>query len=181
MTLLPRILLFLAPAVLLGLSALPGALIRRSARRNDAEGVASFRDTLAAPGDLDPEQAALDAKWTQYWAKVDDDYLRSDLRARILGTDDPAHEIVEHFAEQAYAVVERFVAAAVRLQRDRANTYGGWTGDAEREAARWYDMAHGDLPTMSHLVAIDVTDTGSWTAADEEALKSYSKTMEARR
>lgn len=120
----------------------------------------------AAPADIDE-------RWSQFWAECDEEYARSPLRAWLLRSDDPVDEVIESFALECDSVIERFVAAAMRRQRDLANTFAGWADDTAREADRWYTMAGGSLSALAHLVAIDITDTGSWTAADEAALRSH--------
>lgn len=172
MNLLPRILLFAAPIVLLALSALPGALIKRAKTRIAVDAVADFRDTLAPAADLDPEQAALDAKWAAYWAESDNEWLRSDLRARLLSNDEAVSEIVDAFEADCEAIVKRFITDALATCRAHANTFGGWADNVEREADRWYQMAVTNHTTVGHLVEQEITDT-RWTARDTRALNAY--------
>lgn len=170
MNLLPRILLFAAPIVLLALSAVPGALIKRAKARTAVDAVADFRDTLAPAAD--PEQAALDAKWNEYWAESDAQWLRSDLRARLLSNDEAVSEIVDAFEADCEAIVKRFITDALRTCRRHANAYGRWADDTAREADRWYTMAVTNHTTVGHLVEQEITDT-RWTAHDTRALNAY--------
>lgn len=168
-----KLLLLLAPVALVALSALPGMLIRRSARRSDIEAIVSFRDTLAPPAhSLDPEQDELDAKWAQYWAESDDEWLRSDLRARLLSNDEAVSEIVDVFEADCERIVKAFITEALATCRHHANAYGRWADDTAREADRWYTMAVTHHTTVGHLVSQEITDT-RWTVRDTQALHAY--------
>jgi hypothetical protein len=179
-----KLLLLVAPVLLVALSALPGVLIRRGARRRNADAIADFRDTLAPVADLDPEQATLDAKWARYWAESDDDWLRSDLRVRLLNNDEAVDEIVVAFEHDCERIVKNFITDALATCRAHANHAGrlwalGFTNDVEREADRWYTMAKVNHTTVAHLVEQEITDT-RWTDRDTAALRAYMAEQEQR-
>jgi hypothetical protein len=152
--LLPALAVFLV-----ALTAVPGVLIKRSRSHDAVEAVASFRDTLAPAAALDPEQAALDARWATYWAAVDDEWMCSDLRAWILSPEEPVAE--PELPNPSMIMTERFPADPGRL----ANAI-------EREAERLYQLAHGNLTRLKHLVEIELTDT-RWTSYDTILLNEY--------
>lgn len=142
-------------------------------QRLDREAYEAYQASLGRPVGPDDDGPDLDEHWSGFWAQRDEEYACSPLRAWLLRSDDPVDEVIESFALECDSVIERFVAAAMRRQRDLANTFAGWADDTAREADRWYTMAGGSLSALAHLVAIDITDTGSWTAADEAALRSH--------
>ncbi|HEX5997289.1 MAG TPA: hypothetical protein VFY84_19285 [Jiangellales bacterium] len=170
---LAKALLLLALPVLVGLSALPGALIKRSRSRVAVQNVADFRDTLPAPADAldDPEQAELDAKWSAYWAnsRAQDNALRADLNAYV----GEMAGLEERFSIECDQVVKRFTISALARQREIASGWGGWRSNVEREADLIVERVGHSLPVLAHELAVEkaeCTDTGSWNEAVQAEL-----------
>lgn len=174
-----KIALVLAPFVLVGLSALPKFIIQWHSRRLDVLGVADFRSSLESTV-IDDEQVELDERWERYWAQSDRDGLV--LATRLVDYAADQEALVERFAGECEQIIKQFTEDAVVVYHRIGNDFGGWKNDIEREAAKFYTRAGGDIHVFSHQVAVEVaecTDT-QWSHEDARQLAEYINAQEVR-